>query len=118
MKWPNKQEKFSFMKDEELKEEDPTEELGCRLSPSERVLRVWQEIETVSASYGITDWEKNWLRDNSDSKWPTFTPRMEAVMQKIEAKVFGDRLSPLPDPDEQIDELTGELHFKGKGKKK
>ena len=30
----------------------------------------------------------SWLNDNRDSKWPTFTPRMETVMRKIEAKIL------------------------------
>lgn len=68
--------------------EDPTEELGCRLSPAERVVRILQEIEGVSASFNVNDWEKNFLRSNQDSKFANFTERQEAVMQKIEAKVF------------------------------
>ena len=75
--------------------DDPTEELGCRLSPAERVVRVYQKLDDLiwdggpdSMELGLTDWEMDFLDSNSTSKWPNFRPKQEVAMAKIEAKVF------------------------------
>lgn len=102
---------------------DPTEELGQRLSPSERATRVLQEIEGVSAAYGISNWEKNFLLDNQVSTWPAFTPKQEAAMKRIEAKVFNEQKDGPDDDllndalkDAELEEgetgMTGQLRFK------
>ncbi len=101
--------------------DDPTEELGVQLSPAERCIRVVQEVDGVYSQYKITDWEKNFLKGNTDSKWPNFTEKQEAVMQKIEAKVFDKEFADAKEAkEEEIEEgyraLDGTLHFKGKRK--
>lgn len=99
---------------DELEAEELSEKelMGSPLSPAERIAAVLSEVDGVFAQYRITNWEQNWLLDNKDSKWPTFTPRMEKIMRQIEEKVFAQTGK----EDEQIDELTGELSFKGKKK--
>lgn len=92
------------------KDEDPSEELGSQLSPSERVVRVQQQLAELDES-PLSDWETNFIKSNEGSKWPNFTPRQEAAMQKIEQKVFGEELQPLK---HDRDELTGQLKFKNK----
>ena len=104
--------------------DDPTEELGCQLSPAERVVRVMQEVDGVYAMYGITDWEKNFLQSNSDSKWPKFTEKQEARMQIIEAKVFNEKMRAAREAEDRVPEdedffqhraeLDGQLRFKKK----
>jgi hypothetical protein len=91
---------------------DPTEELGTQLSPSERATRVMQEISGVTGQFGVTDWELNFLRSNTESTWPNFTAKQEAVMQKIEAKVFGEPLQKIEAPSERKVET-----IKGTGQK-
>ena len=74
-------------------EDFPEDQRGCALSPAERVKRVMQEMVEKDSECGVNSWEHGFLKDNKDSTYRMFTPRMEAVMQKIEAKVFPeDRL--------------------------
>lgn len=79
---------------------DPTEELGTSLSPSERATRVLQATaDKETGEFGLSAWELNFIRSNAESTWPSFTKKQEAVMQRIEAKVFNEPLQKIEDDD-------------------
>lgn len=86
------------------------------LTPRQRVERVLNEVEGVFSSYGINDFEKQFLGSNKTSTYQTFTDKMEAVMRRIEKKVFPDQ-TPGDKPHdteefEGLKPLDGSLRFK------
>lgn len=56
-------------------------------TPSERIARIEAEIRGVAAQYGITSWEREFLA--SIKQRAALSDKQEAVLAKIEAKVFG-----------------------------
>ena len=94
MKWPNKQGDRRVLDELEQEEANRLSErdtMGSPLSPAERISAVFSAVGNADDGitvFRLTNWEMNWLNDNRDSKWPTFTPRMETVMRKIEAKIL------------------------------
>lgn len=53
-----------------------------------RVEKLLNEIDGVAAQYGVTSWERQFLLSIDDVY--TLTPKQEAILQRIEEKVFSD----------------------------
>lgn len=94
----------------------PEDQRGVQLSPSERCIRVLNEIHGVKSMYGINEWEMSFLSSNRDSTYKTFTAKMETIMRRIEQKVFPeeaeDRNSVDAEDRNEYEELDGNLRFK------
>lgn len=58
------------------------------MTPRERVDRILAEISGVAAQYGITSWERDFLA--SVVALGRLSAKQEAVLGKIEDKVFSD----------------------------
>lgn len=56
------------------------------MTHQDRITRIQDEIRGVVAQYGVTSWERKFLDDIK--RWPSITERQEAILAKIEAKVF------------------------------
>lgn len=53
---------------------------------AERVARIEREISGVAAQYGVTDWERQFLRSVAARR--TLSPKQAEVLSDIERKVF------------------------------
>lgn len=53
----------------------------------DRVQQILDEIRGVSSLYGVTSWEKEFL--NSIKGAASLSAKQEAVLKRIEEKVFG-----------------------------
>jgi NAD-dependent DNA ligase len=53
-----------------------------------RVERILEEIDGVAAQYGVTSWEREFLHSIDDLY--SLTPKQEAILDRIEEKVFSD----------------------------
>lgn len=57
-------------------------------TPRQRVERITDEIEGVASQYGVTSWEREFLE--SVGERATLSEKQEAVLSRIETKVFGE----------------------------
>ena len=55
-------------------------------TPKQRVEKIQKEVSGVESQYGITSWEKNFLKDIGDRT--VLTDRQHKALVEIEAKVF------------------------------
>lgn len=58
------------------------------MTPRERVDRINAEVSGVAAQYGITSWEREFL--NSVRERGYLSQKQDAILVKIEQRVFGD----------------------------
>lgn len=58
------------------------------MTPTARVDRILAEISGVAAQYGITSWEREFL--TSVRKRGYLSQKQDAILVKIEARVFGE----------------------------
>ena len=55
-------------------------------TPKQRVEKIQKEVSGVESQYGLTSWEKNFLKDIRDRT--VLTDRQHKALVEIEAKVF------------------------------
>jgi len=59
----------------------------AEVNPRQRVERIHEEIDGVASQYGVTSWELTFLE--SVSERATLSEKQEAILSRIEEKVFG-----------------------------